>query len=178
MKTSTKSVTAAFLVAVLLGVLSLLAAAHAQQPATVLRVGFLRPASPETPQTLDAFKQGLREHGYVEGRNVVVEFRYPRDGGDRLSDIADDLMRQKPDVVFAVASSRSRRRPEGDVQHSDHRAGSRDRSGRLRHCCQPRPPGRQRQRRVSRLSGAGRQMARTAQGRGAENLALPCSGTR
>ena len=54
---------------------------------------------------LAAFKQGLREHGYIEGQNVAVEFRFPTHETDRLSDIAVNLVRLKPDVMFAAASS-------------------------------------------------------------------------
>jgi putative ABC transport system substrate-binding protein len=106
-KNSMSSRTVGLLVALLLGPLAPLVAADAQQPATVPRVGILRPAppSPEVTQIIHAFKQGLREHGYVEGQNVAVEFRFPTSPADRLSDIAADLVRLKPDVIFAAASS-------------------------------------------------------------------------
>jgi putative tryptophan/tyrosine transport system substrate-binding protein len=95
------------LVAVLLGLLAPPVAADAQQPAVIARVGILRPAppSPEVAMILEAFKQGLREHGYIEGQNVAVEFRFPTNNTDRLSAIAVDLLRVKPDVLFAAASS-------------------------------------------------------------------------
>jgi len=82
-------------------------ASEAQQPAAIARVGILRPAppSPEVAMILEAFKQGLREHGYIEGQNVAVEFRFPTSNTDRLSDIAVNLVRLKPDVMFAAASS-------------------------------------------------------------------------
>ena len=82
-------------------------AAEAQRRATVTRVAILRPAppSPEVARILTAFKHGLREHGYVEGQNVAVDFRYPTNNTDRLSDIAADLVQRKPDVIFAAASS-------------------------------------------------------------------------
>jgi putative tryptophan/tyrosine transport system substrate-binding protein len=81
--------------------------AQAQQAAAVARVGILRPAppSPEVVMILEAFKKGLREHGYIEGENVAVEFRFPTSNTDRLSDIAVNLVRLKPDVMFAAASS-------------------------------------------------------------------------
>src|SRR6266566_3396740 len=95
------------LIALLLGLLAPLVAADPQQPAAVARVGILRPAppSPEVAMILEAFKEGLREHGYIEGQNVAVEFRFPTNNTDRLSDIAVNLVRLKPDVVFAAASS-------------------------------------------------------------------------
>ena len=76
------------------------------QPA-VARVGLLRPAppSPEVAEILAAFKQGLQDHGYVDGRNLAVEFRYPSSKVDRLSDIATELIRLKPDAILVAASS-------------------------------------------------------------------------
>ena len=95
-----------FLVAVLLGLLPPLGAA-AQHPANIPRVGFFRPAppSPEVALILEAFKRGLREQGYVDGQNVAVEVRFPTTTADRLAPIAADLVRLKPDAIFAAASS-------------------------------------------------------------------------
>jgi ABC-type uncharacterized transport system substrate-binding protein len=96
-----------FLLTSLAGALAVPLAAEAQRAATVARVAILRPAppSPESKRTLEAFKQGLREHDYVEGQNLAVDFRYPINHADRLSDIAADLVQRKPDVMLAVASS-------------------------------------------------------------------------
>ena len=93
--------------AFLLCLLAPLVAATAPQAANVARVGFFRPAppSPEASRILEAFKRGLREQGYVEGQNVAVEVRFPTTTADRLADIAADLVRQKPDAIFAAASS-------------------------------------------------------------------------
>src|SRR5262249_32831248 len=78
-----------------------------QQPPAVARVGILRPAppSPEVGMILEAFKRGLREHGYIEGQSVAVDFRFPRNNTDRLSDIALDLVPLRPDGLFAAAPS-------------------------------------------------------------------------
>ncbi len=94
-------------VAVLLSLLGPLVAARAQLPTSVPRVGFFRPAppSPEAARILEAFKEGLREQGYVEGQNVAVDVRHPTSIADGLAGIAADLVRQKPAVIFAVASS-------------------------------------------------------------------------
>jgi putative tryptophan/tyrosine transport system substrate-binding protein len=70
--------------------------AEAQQPKKVFRVGILENVS--SPRT-DAFRQGLRELGYVEGQNLVIESRFGSD--DRLPDLADELVRLKVDVIFA-----------------------------------------------------------------------------
>jgi len=70
--------------------------AEAQQLKKVFRVGILENLS--SPRT-DAFRQGLRELGYVEGQNLVIESRFGSD--DRLPDLADELVRLKVDVIFA-----------------------------------------------------------------------------
>jgi len=82
-------------------------AADAQQSGNIPRVGFFRPAppSPELERILESFRQGLRDQGYVEGQNVAVEVRFPATTADPLADIATGLVRLKPDVIFAVASS-------------------------------------------------------------------------
>ncbi|HEV8532486.1 MAG TPA: ABC transporter substrate-binding protein [Methylomirabilota bacterium] len=84
---------------------SLLAAplpAEAQQGRKVYRIGFLRAG--QAPKTwVEALQQGLRERGYVEGQNVVVEFRYG--SLDQLPQLAEDLVRLKVDVILAGASS-------------------------------------------------------------------------
>jgi putative ABC transport system substrate-binding protein len=72
--------------------------AEAQQPAKIPRIGMLRPDSPPNP-AVEAFRQGLRDLGYVEGRNIVVEFRYAEGKLDRLRDLAAELVRIKVDII-------------------------------------------------------------------------------
>ncbi len=91
-----------------LGVL-LLASIHlaeAQQTKKVPRIGFLsfvaRPNSP-APNT-EAFRQGLRDLGYVEGQNVVIEYRYAEGKADRLPDLAAELVRLKVDIIVAQST--------------------------------------------------------------------------
>ncbi len=79
---------------------------HAQgQPAgKVYRIGFLRQGQP--PQTfVEAFQQGLRERGYVDGQNVIVEFRFTDGSLDQLQQLAEELVRLKVDVILASAAS-------------------------------------------------------------------------
>ena len=72
-------------------------AADAQQQAgKVPRIGFLRVTSPsDRPPLFDAFRQGLRELGWVEGQNIVIDYRYAEDRVDRLPDLAAELVRLK-----------------------------------------------------------------------------------
>src|SRR4029450_1560772 len=97
----------ALLLAWLLALAAMLPAAHAQHPTNIPRVGFFRPAppSPEAARILEAFKQGLREQGYVDGQTVAVDVRSPPSTTDPLAGIAADLIRQKPAAIFAAASS-------------------------------------------------------------------------
>jgi len=79
---------------------------QAQQPKKVPRVGFLSPLSPSTDSARrEAFLQGLHELGYVEGKNIVIEYRYAGGKLDRLSDLAAEMVGLKPDVIV-VSSSR------------------------------------------------------------------------
>ena len=68
---------------------------EAQQPAAnVARIGFLTPNSASDPLTmlrLDVLRQGLRDLGYVEGKNITIEYRYAEDKFERLSELAEEL---------------------------------------------------------------------------------------
>ena len=86
--------------------LALLAAplpADAQQAGTVPRIGYLSPGMATDPMRarfLEAFRQGLRELGYVEGQNIAIESRWTEDKDDRLPALMADLVRSKVDVIF------------------------------------------------------------------------------
>jgi putative ABC transport system substrate-binding protein len=77
-------------------------AVEAQQPGKVYRVGFLRAGEP-LKLWVDEFRQGLRELGYVEGQNLIIEFKIGT--LDQLPQLADELVRSKVDVIVASASS-------------------------------------------------------------------------
>jgi ABC-type uncharacterized transport system substrate-binding protein len=87
--------------AVVLAVSLLLApsTAEAQETGKVPRVGFL--ANARSPGTL-AFQKGLQELGYVEGQNIIVEWRLAEGRLDRLPELAADLVRLKVDVILAA----------------------------------------------------------------------------
>jgi putative ABC transport system substrate-binding protein len=77
-------------VALLVGLaLTLVRLAEAQQPKGVPRIGFLRTTSSATFQSrIDAFRQGLRDLGYVEGQNIIVEYRYTEGRQDLTTELA------------------------------------------------------------------------------------------
>jgi len=76
------------------------AVAQGQQPKKVPRIGILPSSatSPATPQN-EAFLQGLRELGYVEGKTILIEYRFPGEKIERLSDLAAELVRLKVDII-------------------------------------------------------------------------------
>jgi putative tryptophan/tyrosine transport system substrate-binding protein len=77
--------------------------ATAQQPTKIPRIGFLSAASPSAiAARIAAFQQGLRDLGYVEGKNIVIEYRYAEGKFDRLPDLAAELVRLKVDVIVTA----------------------------------------------------------------------------
>ena len=73
------------------------------QPVKVPRIGVLRAGAPPDPN-VEGFRQGLRELGYVEGQNVVVEYRWAEGKLDRLAGLAAELVRLKVDVIVTGGS--------------------------------------------------------------------------
>jgi len=86
------------LTAVLLIAVSL---AEAQQPKKVPTVGFLCPQFKPGPP-IEALRQGLRELGYIEGKNVAIELRFAAGNFDRFPDLAGDLVRLKVDILIPM----------------------------------------------------------------------------
>jgi len=80
-------------------------AGAAQQPAKVPRIGYLSPLSPSSdPTRIEAFRQGLRDFGYVEGQNIAIEYRYAEGKFNRLPDLAAELVRFKVDVIVVAST--------------------------------------------------------------------------
>ncbi len=82
-----------------------LEAAAAQQPARIFRIGILlAPSASSNPARIEAFRQRLRELGYVEGKNIVIEYRYAEGKLERLPDLAAELVRLKVDVIVTTGA--------------------------------------------------------------------------
>jgi len=82
---------------------------EAQQPAKVPRIGFLSAASPSANTArIEAFRQGLHELGYVEEKNIVIEYRYADERFDRLPALAAELIRLKVEVIVTSGAPSTR----------------------------------------------------------------------
>ena len=90
--------------------------AQAQQPKKVPRIGFLIGSSPAAiAARIEAFRQGLRDLGYVEGKNIVIEWRYAEGKLDRLPALAAELVRLKIDIIVTGAPATTRAAKEATV---------------------------------------------------------------
>jgi putative ABC transport system substrate-binding protein len=76
-------------------------AAGAQQAAKIARIGYLSPNLAANPHLHEAFRQGLRDLGYVEGRNLVIEYRDAEGKRERLPALAAELVALRVDVIWA-----------------------------------------------------------------------------
>lgn len=90
----------AFLSAVTGSLLAAPIVAETQQASRVWRIGFLGATSPSGYASLvEALRQGLRDHDYVEGKNLIIEYRWAEGKYDRLPNLAAELVRQKVDLI-------------------------------------------------------------------------------
>jgi putative ABC transport system substrate-binding protein len=93
----------------ILSILMVPLAAEAQQPQHVPRIGFLSAASAASISARsEAFRQGLRALGYVEGTNIAIEYRYAEGNPDRLRALAAELVRLKVDVIVTAGPTATR----------------------------------------------------------------------
>ena len=82
---------------------------QAQQPNKVPRIGFLTAGSPSTNGArIEALRQGLRELGYIEDKNIVIEWRFSEGKPDRLPDLVAELVRLKVDIIVSAGSAVTR----------------------------------------------------------------------
>ena len=83
--------------------------AQAQQPKKIPRIGYLSAATPSAMlDRTQAFRQGLRELGYIEGKNIVIEWRYADGKLDRLTPLTDELVSLKMDAIVTGGSGATR----------------------------------------------------------------------
>ena len=109
-----KAAVPSILVAVVL--LTLGGIVEAQQPKKVPRIGYLSVSSPSAMSTrTEAFRQGLRELGYVEGKNIVIEWRSAEGKRDRLPSLAAELVRLKVDIIVTAGPPATRSAKEATV---------------------------------------------------------------
>jgi ABC-type uncharacterized transport system substrate-binding protein len=85
-------------------VLAFCSSAEAQQSGKIPRIGYVRMVGvPSTPApNVEAFRQGLRDLGYVEGENIVIEFRYAEGKPDRIPRLVTELVQLKVDVLLTL----------------------------------------------------------------------------
>jgi putative ABC transport system substrate-binding protein len=85
--------------------LALVASDAEAQPAPIRRIGFLNPASPAPMgPMLEAFRQGLREQGWIEGQSLVIDYRWAHGDPQRIQALAADLVQLKVDVIFTTGT--------------------------------------------------------------------------
>ena len=90
--------------------------AQAQQPTKIPRIGYLTSTSPsDSSARIEAFRQGLRELGYMEGKNIVIEYRYAEGNVDRLPALTAELVRLKLDIIITAGSPATRAAKEASV---------------------------------------------------------------
>ena len=79
---------------------------RAQQSSDLPRVGWLwQGKSADGPHEVTGFRQGLKDFGYAEGQNVVVDYRFAEGRSDRIAALATELIQLRPDVLVAVGTT-------------------------------------------------------------------------
>jgi putative tryptophan/tyrosine transport system substrate-binding protein len=92
--------------------LATVALANAQQPTKIPRIGFLAATPSGSSDRTETFRQGLRELGYVEGKNIIIEYRRAEGKFDRLPALAADLVHLKVDIIVTSGAASTRRAKE------------------------------------------------------------------
>jgi putative tryptophan/tyrosine transport system substrate-binding protein len=78
---------------------------HAQHPGKIPRIGFLGVQSAAARNNMNAFRQGLSDLGYIEGKNIAIEYRWAEEKIEPLPELASDLVRLKVDVIVAAGGT-------------------------------------------------------------------------
>jgi len=97
----------ALILALILAVVAAPLAAEGQQVGKVYRIGYLSIASGPSPRT-EALRQGLRELGYIEGKNITIEYRFAQEKADRLRGLATELVNLKVDLIVTGGPTATR----------------------------------------------------------------------
>jgi putative tryptophan/tyrosine transport system substrate-binding protein len=79
-------------------------AARAQQGVKVYRVGFLWDSPAVFAEAIEAFQHGLREQGWIDGRNITIEYRWAEGRPERMRELAEELVRLKVDIIVVPSS--------------------------------------------------------------------------
>ena len=78
--------------------------AEAQQPTKISRIGYLSPGDANGSRaSVEPFRQGMRELGYVEGKNILIEYRYAEGKLDRIPSLVAELVQLKPEVLVVIS---------------------------------------------------------------------------
>jgi putative ABC transport system substrate-binding protein len=95
-----------FILAALGGLLGVPFGVDAQPAGNARRIGYLSSGSSSmaAPPVIDAFRQGLRDLGWVEGQNLVIDYRFAESSFDRLPDLAAELVRQNVEIIVATST--------------------------------------------------------------------------
>jgi putative ABC transport system substrate-binding protein len=91
---------------VLIGILAPLRPAEAQKPTKIYRIGYVSPRLGLEPRE-EAFRKGLRDLGYIEGQNIVIEWRFAKGKADRLPDLVAELVNLKVDLLVTAGGPAS-----------------------------------------------------------------------
>ena len=79
--------------------------AEAQQTGKIFRIGFLDPSTASgSAVLLDAFRQELSKLGWIEGKNITIEYRFAEEKTERLPELAADLVRLKVDLIVVTGT--------------------------------------------------------------------------
>jgi putative ABC transport system substrate-binding protein len=87
---------------------ALCVSAQAQQPKKMPRIGILTPASGPSTPVFEAFRQGLRDLGYLEGKNISIEYRFAAGKSEQFPTLAQELVGEKVDIIVTDGGVASR----------------------------------------------------------------------